>query len=218
MTRAADFGPLIVETDIDRAVIAQLRLWLPDYLSAVEDERGLSAETLARPRAESFESTLLDEEFADHALPAILVTTATTDDDPEKDGNGRYYAGWSVVVSSIVRGATPAEVRWVAALFGGSVRRLLTQQQALGGLASEVVWRRANVAPVDDRSGAGRYLAAGINVFTVYVDGVLDESAGPAQPSQPPYETDPGGGPYEPLATVGEVTAQIDGMPVTEGS
>lgn len=182
MTNLAHFGPLIVETDIDDAVVSVLRTWLPTYLGQIEVERSLTPGYLPRPVAGSYANTLLDDEFLDHQLPAIIVTTAQTQGTPEKSGDGVYYASWEVVVSAIVRGRKPPETRHTAALYGGSVRRVMVQQ-----LPDSVSWESGHVAPVSDPTSAGRYLAAAINHFRVEIDEALSVQGAPTVPDAPPY-------------------------------
>jgi hypothetical protein len=216
MSRHADWGPLIVETDVDADILLLLRTWLPTYLGRVEDERGEDRHALARPVEESYANALEDDEFLDYRLPSIVVTTAAPVGTPERDGNGLYSAAWSVVVSAILRGKTPPEARRDAALFGGCVRRILVQQ-ALPTLPGAVEWAGGRVAPVMDTTGADRFLAAGVNTFTVNIDDVLDADGGPAgDPYPDPDPTDPDTA-YTPLATVEAVNLHVDGRPIIEG-
>jgi hypothetical protein len=211
MSVFVDYGVLVVETDVDLAVIKILRKWLPTYLSAAETDRSLANGLLARPVDGSFANTIEDDEFVDHQLPAIIVTTAQTADAPVKAGNGSYAASWTVVVSSVVRGRTAPETRAVAALFSGCVRRALTQQESLEGFAGGVEWIGSSIAPVPDVTNAGRYLAAGVNTFVVHTDAVLDSYGGPQVPA--PYGDDPDpttpDEPYDPLASVGDVSISV---------
>jgi hypothetical protein len=214
---SADFGPLVLETDVDLAVAATLKRWLPTYLAQLRVERP----GIPRLEPQSFANTLDDEEFLDHHLPAIIVTTAQTEGDPEVDGNGMYRTAYRVVVSVVVSARTPGETRAAAALFGGSCRRSLVHHPSLGGFASGTRWRGGNVAPVADPANASRNLAAAINQFTVYVDDVLGGD-GPIDPDIPtPYEPadpDTPERPYDPLATVreGGVTVDVRAVPITE--
>lgn len=209
MTPAADWGTTLVETDVDRAVIERLRQWLPTYLSHAEEARGLPNGLLARPVDGSFQNALEDDSFPDGQLPAVVVTTAQTEGDPETGPNRSVYAAWRCNVSVVVRGRTPPETREVAAVFGGCVRAILVHQQL--SLEGEVRWRAGNVAPVADVTDQGRHLAAAINRFTVYVDEVITGD-GPVipDPDDPPYEPpgDPDQ-PYDPLALVTNVTTTI---------
>jgi hypothetical protein len=212
MSLHADWGELVIATDVDRAVLLQLQRWLPTYLTRAEVERDLPAHLLARPNAESYQNVLEDDDFPDGRLPAILVTTAQTGD-VAVGTEGAYYASWQVVVSVIVRGRTAPETREVAALFGGCVARILAHQQL--DLDGEVKWTGASVAPVADVTDKGRWLAAGINTFTVYADQVISGD-GPVLPTDddPPYDSpdpDDPDAPYDPLVLVraGGVTTTI---------
>lgn len=215
MTVYAEYGPLVVETDVDDAVIAALRSRLPSHLSEIERHRNLTAPEgydhyLPRPHNENYANTLDDDEFMDHRLPAVIVTTARTTGEPQQDGEGIIYAAFSVVVSAVVRGRTPPETRKTAALYGGAVRRLLTQHQDLDGFSGDLRWIGGNVAPVQDTTGAGRYLAASINEFTVYVDQVMQAGVGPfiEGPYEPADPDDPDVVP-EPLVEVSSIDVEI---------
>src|SRR3954468_14252533 len=166
----ADFGPLVVETDVDFAIIKTLRLWLPTYLAQAERERDLAPRVLARPEPVSYSNLLDDDEFPDSRMPAILVTTAQVNNEPEIDGAGVYSVGWRAVVTAVVRGRTPGESRALASIFGGSVRRCLVQQQDLGGFASETRLASGTMLrPVADSTGPDRYLTPSLTPLTVYV-------------------------------------------------
>lgn len=213
--KGADFGPLVLNTDVDEWLIQILSTWLPDYMSQVERERGMEHKYLDRPHEESYANVLDDDEFPDYRMPAVLVTTANTQNS-EKDGDGFYTAAFNVVVSAIVRGRTPAETRQRAALFEGCVRRVMVQADPLWD--GEVHFVGSNVAAVADPTGAGRYLAAGIGNYLVYVDKVVQAGVGPAgepyaQPGDPDYDPDT---PYEDLITVGSVSTDVTGKSPTD--
>lgn len=192
----ADWGVMLLETDVDALVIQQLRAWLPNYLRQAEVERHLARHLLARPTDASFQNVLESADFPEAQLPAIVVTTANTTGEPQSNFSRQYGANWGVVVSAIVRGRTAPETRALAALFGGCVRRILVHQQL--DLDAEVRWMGGNVAPVADETDQGRYLAAGINTFTVYTDQAL----GGDGPVHPEPDDDPVNPPYDPLPLV----------------
>lgn len=220
----ADFGPCIVETDIDAAVVKLLLRWFPTHLAQLEVERGFNPGFLSRPKPESFANTLDEDEFLDHRLPAVIVTTAQTVGAPEKDGDGFYYAAWTCIVSAVVRGRTPPETRSFAALYGGAVRRIMASMDALdGNIAGESRWVAGNVAPVRDSSRRGRYLAASINQFSVYVDRIFQQGTGPSLPlppesPYPPPDPDSPATPYDPLAEVRDVYVDVTATPIKEST
>jgi hypothetical protein len=209
----ADWGTILVETDVDAAVIAQLQRWMPTYLTQTERSRNFPAGALARPRDEAYQNALIDETFPDALLPAVVVTTAQTEGEPEPMAVGidiAYAADWRVVVSVVVRGRTPMETRATAALTGGCVRAILSQQQVeLEGLTR---WRGCSVVPFSD-DNQGRFLAASINRFTIHVDATLTGDGpiepAPGDPPWPPIDPDNPDQVYDPPPLVSAVRTDI---------
>jgi hypothetical protein len=202
----AEFGPLVTTVDVDEAVIATLQEWLPTYLDQIEIERELGAGYLPRPKLEAYANTLDSAEFLDHTLPAVIVTTAATANPPEITNDFSYITNWKMTVSCILRGrgTRPAEARRNAALFEGSVRRLLIQQGAIEAIQSKRCrWMSSNVAPLPDATGKGRYLAAGISQWVVFGDVAASWSGGgPLIPNATPYSD---------LAEVVQVSTDVEG-------
>lgn len=215
MTAQADFGPLVVETDIDLAVIATLALWLPTYMAQVERERSLPNGFLMRPSKSSYRHTVSDdEEFLDGSLPAILVSTASTNGEPDMLGTGMVYADYRLTVSNVVRGRTPSETKIVAALFGGCVRRALLHHQSLDGFAADTRWIGSTPISVPDSTDEGRWLFAQRNDFVVSVDDVVQAGVGPNLPNDPYQDPDPDAdpdAPYDPIAQVVDVILTVTG-------
>lgn len=211
-TAIADFGPLVVETDVDAAVYGTLSKWIPTYLTKIESERGFPNGTFPRPKASSYTNTIEEDEFTDTMLPAVVVTAAAIEARPMKNGDGFYNGGYLTIVTGIVRGRTPPETRRNAAFFGACIRRALLQHGDLDGFASETRWESSRIRRINQSSQAGRYLAASSQTFTVYVDNILNEQGGP-------YDADPPDDPNIPLdppVQVSDVTIVVDGVPVTQ--
>jgi hypothetical protein len=191
----ADWGALVINTDVDEALLEALREWLPTYLPRIAVER-------ERPPLElpnSYANVLEQDEFMDNQLPAILVTTASTA--KVKGGpNTRYEAEWQVRVSSVVRGRKPSETRHISALYEGSVRRVMIQKARKSPIVCDVDWAGTQLAPVLEMGGRGRYLAAGIGTYNVQTDFAL-QGAGPNVPAAAEYL---------PLAKVADVTFQAE--------
>ena len=96
----ANWGPLVIGTDIDDAVLATLRTWMPTYLRDQELERDLSFNpALPRTYANTFEG----HEFLDRQLPAIVCTTAAL---AVTQGGSNIPVGgmWTSLVACVVRG------------------------------------------------------------------------------------------------------------------
>ena len=218
LSPVADFGPIILETDVDEAVYGTLRKWIPTYLTKIELERSFPNKTFPRPPKQSYTNTIEEDEFTDTMLPAVIVTTAAIEARPAKDGDGFYNGGYLCIVSGIVRGPTPPETRRNASILGACIRRVLLQQGDLDGFASETRWESSRIRRINQSSQAGRYLAASSQTFTVYVDKVLNEQNGPweVDPVYPPADPDDPDTTYDLPVQVSAVTVEVDGVPVTQ--
>lgn len=222
---SASFGPLVIEPDVDAAVLRTLNAWMNTYLNRFEAERGLDHNYFQRPSDRSYVNALTEEEFTDQKLPAIAATATETDEEPTKNGDGVYSVAYNVEVSAICRGNNPVGSRFNAASLSGCCRRILEQQCDLGGFASEVEWLSSSLGPIADPVSGGRYLVRGINTFRVWVDQVLSQLDGPfiPDPDDPPVSPYPDPDPsdpdqtYDPPVAVSTVTVEIDGVPINSG-
>ncbi len=201
-TGIADWGPLVIATDVDQAVIDVLKEWVPTYLLKTAAERGLPAgdddRQMTGPR--TYTNVLTDDEFMDHQIPMVLVTTSETQ--KVKGGpNSQYEATWQTRVSAVVRGRNAAESKLFAALYEGAIRRAMTQRCRGVGPVNESKWIATKTAPVSDPSGKGRYLAAGMGTYNVSTDFAAQGFGGPDTPNADVYL---------PLATVTDVTTEVE--------
>ena len=195
----AEWGPLVIATDVDEAILAVFNEWLETYLSELGAERTLG---YALPAPKSISNVLTDAEFLDHQIPAVLVTTADTTK-TVGGPNSVYQATWNVTVSCVVRGRTPAETRKLAALYEGAIRRcFLNKCRKVGGPLSDPTWKGTRVAPVKDATRQGRYLAAGIGTYNVSTDAAAQGFGGPDVPNAEKYV------PLAQVTTVPTITVQ----------
>lgn len=193
----ADWGPLVIATDVDDAVLAALREWLPTYLKQISTERSLG---YVLPTPKVYANTLNEDEYMDHQLPALVVTTASTKS-TMGGSNHLYQANWNVTVSVIVRGTAPAKTRNLAALYEGAVRRcFLNKCRGNDTPLNDPHWVSTEVAPIGASSRKGRYLAAGIGKYNVATDAAAQSFGGPDVPNADQYA---------PLATVTEVDISV---------
>jgi len=207
----ADFGTALATVDIDDAAITTLQTWLPTYLSHFEVERQLAQGYLPRPKKQSFSTTIDNDEWLDHVLPAVIVTTVSTAGPPAITADDSYKATWNMAVSCICRGRKGPESRRIASWFELCVRQLLVQQGSLGQIVNKCRWFGTEVRQVADATSRGRYLAAGIAQYQVYADvAVQGGFYGPTVPL-------PDATQYQDLATVQEIDVSVTGdMPPTD--
>lgn len=199
----AAWGPLVIGTDIDDAVIGALKQWMPTYLKQSRAERDLTF-SLALPR--SYSNTFAEQEFLDHQLPAVVVSTARTQ--AITGGSNKTYGGeWICEVSTVVRGKRPPATRFLAALYEGTVRRLVLQQ-ARGGPLNEVRPVGVRYEQVFGDVSRGRYVLAAVTSFQVFTDQIVTPYGGPDVPDADVYVDE---------ATVVEVDIDVMGSPIVIG-
>lgn len=177
----ANWGPLVIGTDVDDEIIATLKQWIPTYLTQARLERGISF-NLALPR--TYANTFQGHEFLDHQLPAIICTTANLQA-VVGGHNVPYQGAWQSQVAVVVRGKSPAATRYLAALYGGTVARLLVQQG--GGVQNSLKLVSTRYEQVADGTGQSRWLLAAVNQLNVYSDEILRPWGGPDIPNADVY-------------------------------
>jgi hypothetical protein len=219
MTDLADFGPLVLDTDLNAGALRTIKFWLPRYLTQYESTNSMTIGTYARPSEPSYATVFEDDGFPDQKLPAIIVTAIQSEGEPDIEANAFYSADFQLVVTAMVKGKTRDHARNLAGLYGGLIRLLMVQQPTLDGTASATKWRRGGVSRYRDTTAESRELAAGVNVFTVSVDDIMHADDGPVW-NGPLPDPDPDPDiPYDPLAIVSEVDVTIVGhTPTYEGS
>ena len=146
-----------------------------------------------------YANVLTDDEFPDHQLPAVLLTTSET---AKVTGSGHmrpYYAEWDVKVSVVTRGRTAPETRINASLLEAVVRQCMTQQGARRGEhpqwerpVTDVKWLSAKITSFDASTRKGRYLAAGTAAYNVSTDIAVQGFGGPGIPDADTYLALPG--------------------------
>lgn len=206
------FGPIVHVAQVDDAVTAHLKRWLPTHLSQVERDADKTAGAfLRRPPNDASYHTVYDEsQFVDSRIPALLVITGETDA-VERHGDGSYSALWNVLISAVTRGKDDADARIVASLYGAAVRRCMLQHASLGGFASGVIWQGdAPLMPLSRTVDKGRHILVAQSRWLVLVDDVVTDRDGPVDPDPLPDPTTP----YPDGTTVEDTDVVIDGLPV----
>jgi hypothetical protein len=207
-----DPGPLVLNIDVDDAIIGVLRdsNWMNTYLRVTAEERN---ETVpAYPNGGSYNNPVEMSEWTDQMFPAVLVATVKTDGAAIRQRDGNYSIKWRATVSAVVRGTKAQETRHRAALYEGAVRRALGHRNVWSnGLVHAAYWQATEIRPISTGS-AGRYLAAGMATFLVMTDAVFSDSPGLPVPDPP------GGiGPdVVPSATIQPFVVDVEGLSPNE--
>ena len=196
----AKWGPLVIGPDIDSAILTALHDWAPTYLKQIRVERDLSFQP-AIPR--QYTNTFAGQEFLDRKLPCCVVITAQCV--ATRGGANRgYEATWAVRLATVLRAKNPTSTRFMAGLYEGVFRRLVTQK-ARGGPINDLHYTGMRYEEVPDATGDGRYTLAAISLFDVFTDQIVQPFAGPDIPDADEYLDE---------ATVTEVDIDVLGAPV----
>lgn len=186
------FGAIITDDQVEDAVLATLKKWLPTYMSEVERQVGLDAGYYKRPVESSYIARSDFDKWPEEMLPAIISISTGLEDDPVKDGYGHIRGHFLIGVAGIVSSIEKLETRRYAYRLGAAVRGALVQHPsldlALGGRVRgvELVGGRNNELPPEDE----RTIWASRQVFDVEVGDFLSTS-GPAADDPLPDPTDP---------------------------
>lgn len=187
------FGLIITDDQVEDAILATLRKWLPTYLSEVERQVGLTAGYYQRPVESSYTARTDFDNWPEDMIPAIVAITIGLDDEPPKDGGGHYRGQFAVGVSAIAESTDRVSTRRFAYRLGAAVRAALVQHAsldlALGGNVRGVklVAGRNNELPTE----ADRTIWASRQVFIVEVGNFVSEAGLPANFDPLPDSTAP---------------------------
>jgi len=134
-------GPIVLPSDVERAVVAQLRAWVPYYLARVDEAQGLAPGTTKRPRHYDAASDN-DRRWMEETPPSVLVVCPGTVSEPEQHGAAASYAAWwQVNVAVTASGATEAGSRELASRLGGAIVYAVTQQGDMDGVVQKTAWK-----------------------------------------------------------------------------
>ncbi len=187
---------VITDDQVEDAVRATLKLWIPSRLSEIEDQLSLSVGYYQRPVAYAVRTDF--DKFPEEMLPAVIVVSLGVGDNPAKTGRGVYRAKWNIGVVCVAASLDQEDSRRAAYRIGAAARASLIHRQSLDGALSATVrgvdW--VGVANSELPSDGERTIWAQRQVFSVEVDNVVTLNAGPVGPDgRPPVDT--GGDPIE---------------------
>lgn len=195
-------GAIIDCDTVEKAMQATLADYLPTYLGELERLKGYTAGQIARPAG-----VITASEFAkwpEDQLPLIMVVSPGLEGSPVRSsGAGAYDAQWSVTVAAVVADVDELETRRLMSSYAAAIRAAVVQHKALrsslhpNGFAQFAEWRDESYSDIP--FGDTRALDSCRVVFTVGVENVVTQAAGPRLPLPDP-SVDPG--PWPPVTEV----------------
>lgn len=182
------FGSIRVDDQVEDAVIATLRKWLPTYMSEVERQLGLTAGFYTRPFFSSYTARTDFEVWVEDMLPVVSVEGIAIEEDPSIDGRGQIRARYALGVVNVCSSNDALYARLYASRMGAAIRAALIQHQsldaALGASVRGIIFggSRPDLLSSQDE----RTIRAYRQLFVVEVGNVLTKRAGPAAPDAVP--------------------------------
>ena len=203
----AEVGPFVTGGDVEKAIIATLKAWLPSYLADGERKHDLTPGDIPTPRGWAVTGRDLQKYTSDQ-LPCIVVMAGGIIVKPLSQGSpGSTTAVWQVDVGAIFNAAWGDTSRQHAQLYVRAVALTLLQRP-LEGLPAAVDFNGEQYDELDFSDT--RTYSAAIGAFTVEVEDVLWRSGGP-----PPYVTPPVDpeAPFDDWTTVTETDVTVEHTP-----
>lgn len=182
------FGPIVVGTDVERAVMDTLKLWMPTLLQEIELQQARTRGLIPLPRLYTTRNEF--DSYPEDQLPMCVVVSPGLVGPPTKDGEGYYSATWAMAIGFAAQGKDADTSGYLAKVYGAAARWIVLNKGSLGGFASGVEWEDESY---DDLvSEDARVVRACYNLYRVAVDGVVQKGVGPPTPTVPDPTTQPG--------------------------
>lgn len=206
MSEANLYKRIVTPQAVEQAVAATLALWMPDYLGELERIEGYDAGQVALPQGYITLSQFA--KWPEDQLPLLLVVSPGLAQAPTRQHGSSYEAEWRIEVVAIVSDTDEENTRQLASTYAGAIRAALLQHKMLksslhpDGFAQFTKWRNEKYSDVDFTDL--RTLDSCRVFFTIGVEDVVTEQAGPREPSSEPG-VDPG-----PLRKVEKVEVTVE--------
>lgn len=184
---------IVTDDQVENAILAMLRNWVPFYLADVEEQVGLERGYYERPVESSYIVRDDFDKWPEEMLPCVVVVSLGPIDQPVKDGRWSFRTNWLIGVLGVASGLDQVSSRRAAYHLGGAIRAALAGRQTLDRALDETVrgvqWQggRNGEMPGD----GDRTVWAQRQAFSVEVGDVLTQGTGPAVLPPDPIEPVP---------------------------
>jgi hypothetical protein len=221
MTAGDLFGISIDGDDIEAALLAFLRRWMPTYLPAIVREKDPEGKLwpggvgdpakLGKPAVlpirEFTVKHAAEEKWPEDQLPMLLAYSPGFAAPPVRHGNGQVDASFLINVTAIASGVDIDDTKKLARVYASAANLAIVQKPDLEGIATATDWVDMKNFPVTRGVEAERNLMAVANVYVITIEGILNHQAGPPDPLEEP-DVSPG-----PLPKVKEGGGSADVRP-----
>lgn len=178
------FGPSVLRSDVEEAVIAHLQTWMPTYLAEQERRKTIAAGTYqARIPWESTNEFPMPEDGT--VPPRGIVVSPGTARPPEKKANGEISLWWDIRVVIVVDAATAADSNRLSAVYAWCAMAALLQEPISVGDQEayvEYLGEGNTITPAEHMKTGW----ASEQLFEILTAGVVTRFGGPAEPDLDP--------------------------------
>jgi hypothetical protein len=187
--------------DVEAAVIAHLRHWLPATTARVRKAKDPEAEIWPDGVAEIQEFSVSHADAAaqkwpEDSLPMLVVQSPGMEGDPVVEGDGTVSATYGVMVSAIASSVTMADTKELARLYASAARLAIMQAPQLDAGTGEAFAEHVSMGA--ERNGQVRRGIEGErNVmicsvpFLIVVPSIMTVTGGPITAPDDPEEEVP---------------------------
>lgn len=184
------FGPIIDESDVERALLAHLEEWMPTYLGYVVRAKDPDGDRFPKgaPPVRSYTwRDVIGEKFPEDQLPMLLARGIGEFDDPGTQGDGVVDTRYVIYLIAVCSGFDRDEAREAARIYASAAQLAIVQHEDLGGFAAGVRMQQGGRYPITSGEG-DRFLSAVYRPYVVEVDETMRTSGGPLAPLEKPDE------------------------------
>ncbi len=220
------WGPILDGADVERALLAHLRYWMPAASAYVRKVKDPAAERWPEREDGNFVEPIREygvshadaaaQKWPEDQLPMLIAQSPGMEDDPVVEEGGRVSAVYGVALSAIASSVTAEDAKELARLYASAARLAIMQNPQLDAgtgdaFADHVQMGRERNGQVRRGIEGERNLMICTIPYLIAVPQIIDVSGGPrVVPDDPEEEV-----PDWPTVKEGGGSAVVDSL--TEG-
>lgn len=137
MTAPSVWGPILDGSDVEKALLAHLRHWMPaavDYVRRSKDPDGTVWPPGSIADIREYGVSHADaaaEKWPEDQLPMLVAQSPGMEGDPRSEGDGTVSAIYGVMLSAIASSVTMADSKELARLYASAARLAIMQNPQL---------------------------------------------------------------------------------------
>lgn len=195
------YGDILDGSDVENALLAHLRYWMPSATAFVrrhkdpDEERWPDGIAAIREYGVSHADAVA-QKFPEDQLPMLIAQSPGMEEDPVVEEGGRVSAVYGVALSAIASSVTAEDAKELARLYAAAARLAIMQNPQLDAgtgdfFADHVKMGRERNGQVRRGIEGERNLMICTIPFLIAVPQIMDVSGGPVVAPEDPEEETP---------------------------